>query len=455
MVKGYRTTIHRASTWLLAFVVLALTLPAYGLPTYEQANPPEFDVDVVSARDDGSPARTRVDVYTRVAYSRLQFINTPNGFTAEYEVTAAFYEADERGRRQNLAQSKVWDATVRTATYAATRSAELHDRAMQSVTLRPGRYLLEMQIADAQSARTFTRTIPVVVRDLSRPVALGDLILIEDYDAERNAITPLVSNRLGTSQPRLKLFYELYTERPTRVLVTREIVRTTQGSLAPSMRSIFGLGRQDGIDEVVYTDAEARQVRGGRTQAVTELPLGDLKAGDYVVRIRVENEAGRVLDEAERLVALEWSGLADHIKDLDRAIAQLQPIAKSRELAEIKSGATQADRFERFLAFWEKRDPTPGTERNELMEEYYYRVDYANQKYGNLGEGWQTDQGQVMIIHGEPDAVERHPYTFGDSKAYEVWYYYRKGRRYIFIDRTGLGDFELKVPIWDESTRIR
>lgn len=452
MVNGHRTNVKGIAAWMLA---LALVM-AWTWPASAQSGAPEFDVDVVSARDEADASQTRVDIYTRLSYGRLQFINTPNGFTAKYEVTAAFYEVDDEGRRQNLVLSKVWDATARTSAFATTRSPDVYDRAMQSVLLRPGRYLLEMQIVDGETERTFVRDLPVFVRDLTQPVALGDLILIEGFDAERNAITPLITNRVSTSQPRLKVFYELYTERAARVLVTREIVRADKGGrLTPSMRSIFGLGRDEGIEEVVYTDAEARPIRAGRTQAVTEIPLTELKSGDYVVRIRVENEAGRVIDQAERLVTLEWSGLAEHLKDLDQAIAQLQPIAKSKELAQIKNGATQTERFARFLAFWEKRDPTPGTERNELMEEYYYRIDYANQKYGNLDQGWKTDQGQVLIVHGEPDAVERHPYTFGDSKAYEVWYYYRIGRRYIFIDRTGLGDFELKVPIWDESTRIR
>ncbi|MFW5973347.1 MAG: GWxTD domain-containing protein, partial [Bacteroidota bacterium] len=59
----------------------------------------------------------------------------------------------------------------------------------------------------------------------------------------------------------------------------------------------------------------------------------------------------------------------------------------------------------------------------------------------------------ATVLFGEPDLVER-PDGQG-SRPYEIWYYYRIGRRLVFIDRKGGGDYELMVPIWDERTRIR
>ncbi|MDZ7822184.1 MAG: GWxTD domain-containing protein [Candidatus Marinimicrobia bacterium] len=58
-----------------------------------------------------------------------------------------------------------------------------------------------------------------------------------------------------------------------------------------------------------------------------------------------------------------------------------------------------------FTETWENLDPTPGTERNELMNEYYYRVQTANQRFSGQREGWRSDRGMIYIIYGEPDAV--------------------------------------------------
>ena len=59
-------------------------------------------------------------------------------------------------------------------------------------------------------------------------------------------------------------------------------------------------------------------------------------------------------------------------------------------------------------------------------------------------EGWQTDRGRVYLLYAEPDEVERFP-NQGDSKPYEIWQYNQieSGVIFVFIDRTGLGDYTL------------
>ena len=88
------------------------------------------------------------------------------------------------------------------------------------------------------------------------------------------------------------------------------------------------------------------------------------------------------------------------------------------------------------------------------MEEYYYRIEYANRVFGNIVPGWKTDRGHVLMEFGYPDLIDRQTYSFG-AEPWEVWYYYRIARQYIFVDKTGFGDYELMVPIWYERTRIR
>src|SRR5690606_31039977 len=130
----------------------------------------------------------------------------------------------------------------------------------------------------------------------------------------------------------------------------------------------------------------------------------------------------------------------DQVSDLESAIAQLRYIAKDGELRAIRNAPTPQEQVRLFREFWDKRDPTPGTRRNERMEEYYYRVAYANRNYGRFStdNGWNTDRGEVYIRFGEPDFVENHPFNYG-TKPYQIWYYNRLGRRFIFVDETGFG----------------
>ena len=65
------------------------------------------------------------------------------------------------------------------------------------------------------------------------------------------------------------------------------------------------------------------------------------------------------------------------------------------------------DKENYFYNLWKAMDPTPKTEFNELMDEYYRRVSYANENFEGWKEGWETDRGMIYILFGPPDQVER------------------------------------------------
>lgn len=452
MVRHDNRHVVNLTTGLLLLFSVAILVPFDA----DAQTRPDLEVDAVAAKSGTDNGKTRLDVYTRIPYSALRFLTTNDGFRARYGVTIEVHELEDEDDAGNLVQTRIWEQSVTASDYAQTQTDQLFDRTIQSLEVEPGQYLIEFQVEDDASNRVFAKELAVNVRNLNKPVAISDLILIDAFDAEANSITPTVSNRVGSEQPNFKLFYEIYSSESRDVRVTREIVRVRKSSGPPSVKSLLGLGDDDELAnaELSYQETTPRNVRKGRNQYVIEIPLSDFRVGEYVARILVEDSEGRLLDRAEKPLTLQWTGLADHVRDLEDAIAQLSYIAKKKDVQYIKEGRTDQERLNRFREFWSRRDPTPGTERNERMEEYYYRIAYANRQYGNFGEGWRTDRGQVMVLFGEPDHVERHPFNF-DVKPYEVWYYYQIGRRFIFIDETGVGDYELMVPYWDERTRIR
>lgn len=57
--------------------------------------------------------------------------------------------------------------------------------------------------------------------------------------------------------------------------------------------------------------------------------------------------------------------------------------------------------------FWARRDPTPGTARNEFREMHERRLSEANQQFSaNAVPGCLTDRGHVYILYGPPDRIE-------------------------------------------------
>ena len=431
--------IRRLYIAVTAIVMFGLSMPGYG------QDAPEFNIDVVSLKSDRASVESRLDLYTRIPYAQLRFLNTSEGFTASYQVSADIIELDSQGKRANHVQSPIWDRTVRVTNYADTQAGEQYDFTTQSLTLPPGRYLIEIQIEDKSSSESYVNEISVEVKDFSKAVAVSDVLILEDFDKNTNTIYPNVAPQVGSDIGPLQLFYELYGTPGTEVSVTRDIVL------------LSGSEEDEGVvanASIVYSDSETRTLTSARNQHIVNLPTPELQVGNYAVVVKAEAADGNILDISQKRFSVKWNGLLAHINDLDEAIQQMAYIAKKRDINHILEPPRESERLGRFKEYWEKRDPTPGTQRNERMEEYYYRVAFANQKYSSLTDGWKTDRGQVVVLFGEPDVIEKHPYNFS-VKPYEVWYYYTIGRRFIFVDNSGLGDYRLLRPVWDETTWLR
>ncbi len=122
---------------------------------------------------------------------------------------------------------------------------------------------------------------------------------------------------------------------------------------------------------------------------------------------------------------------------------------------------TDKDAQERFVReFWRRRDPTPGTNRNEWYEEHTRRLAEADAKFSSGKRGRFTDRGRVYITWGPPDFVETNPnggrgFALGALSTApelptEAWTYEhlagvqgRSGRvQVLFVDRGG-GDYRL------------
>ena len=118
------------------------------------------------------------------------------------------------------------------------------------------------------------------------------------------------------------------------------------------------------------------------------------------------------------------------------------------------------DERESFIEqFWRRRDPDPSTAANELREEHFRRIAYANENFKSGVAGWLTDRGRIYIMHGPPTSKKTHqgghyrrePWEGGGFTAafpFEVWRYdYLEGIgseiEIEFVDPTMTGEFRL------------
>jgi GWxTD domain-containing protein len=97
--------------------------------------------------------------------------------------------------------------------------------------------------------------------------------------------------------------------------------------------------------------------------------------------------------------------------------------------------------------FWAKRDPTPGTPRNEAEEEFNARIAFVNKKFSEGGAtpvpGWRTDRGRIYLKYGPPDVTLKRR-GVGRQLPFELWgYTHAEHRKYCFVDLTRFGNYSL------------
>jgi GWxTD domain-containing protein len=135
-----------------------------------------------------------------------------------------------------------------------------------------------------------------------------------------------------------------------------------------------------------------------------------------------------------------WIGKPVSLKDPEEAIKYLKIIESEAKVSKLLSGSD----YEKSLnSYWKPLDPSPNTNYNELMNEFYQRVDYANREYkfidGNGGA--YSDRGKTYIKYGTPNKIERN--ASNDDKVIETWFYNNPKRTFVFVDNEGTGKYLL------------
>jgi GWxTD domain-containing protein len=106
--------------------------------------------------------------------------------------------------------------------------------------------------------------------------------------------------------------------------------------------------------------------------------------------------------------------------------------------------------------FYKASDPMPITPENEALDEYFKRLQAANQRFKESGEpGWLTDRGEVFVTLGEPDDVFDFSSDVSRSGVRGIRWIYNGLRLTLFFqDQTGFGRFRMTPTSRAEYQRV-
>jgi GWxTD domain-containing protein len=375
----------------------------------------------------------RLRVSANIPYNTMVFLKKNDLYEASYELYLKLIDEDGE-----LLESTVMKDRVVVGSYEETKAPNNVSKVAKSFVMEPGDYVVEAMLVIRNTQIRIPRMVEVNVPNfllsgvgISVPrlfvVAREDPPLhppLRDYRSlENGGMEESEQNSLVEFDKQLVMGFEIYTKSPGDS-ISCEI-----------LYEVMDLQKR----QVLYGKETVRITGSGDPFAVS-FEVDEWEPGAYTFNVKAVIDDPLREAASSRGFTIEFNR-AMLGKYFSRTLEVLSLIATNEELSDLRNAAYD-DRPRAWVEFWKKRDPTPGTDVNEALEEHLRRVRYVNAEFGSVDPGWKTDRGRVYIQYGQPDQVDTatDPYMQGE---YLIWRYYENNLVFVFYDRFGLGDYRL------------
>ncbi len=377
----------------------------------------KFDIQVVPSAVSSNDS-IRIITLLEIPYSSLQFIKDTSGFKAEYEATIVIQ--DENHYQYDRV---IWQESITVANYIETIAIKNYVSHGKEIVVPLTDLNIVAEITDLETHNNGIRTIPFSLDfDSTTPFLLDPVILTGK------------PGDWGFGPNLFPLFNSSYSALPESLFVF------ITGYIKPEaydLRFSLEYGDQEVWDSNLHLENDKTWF--SKTVYIPSDSITGIR-----MQLNTEIQQSGSSDKKAIDVKLKHQGVSRFVTDIDVALDQMRYILNNDEKQQLKR-TNSREKENLFYHFWRDRDPTPATIFNELMEEYYRRVNFSNEHFSTLQPGWRTDMGMIYIYMGPPDDVER--LTMPNSRnSYEIWYYHRINERFTFIDPNGFGDYRLNEP---------
>lgn len=373
----------------------------------------------VAPRASFEKGKIQINTHVLIPSYALQFIKEKGGFESNFEARISLL--DQNGHQienKNISQTLTADDYLETINKSNWYFIE-HD-----FLVKPGKYTIVSEVMDID-----TRNRGVKERKIDLSKYNGNFLLFPPQVMTQyqgtwqggNKMMPSYRNEITIQQS----FVPIYISGNvlSKNFTLRVLLKSMDGITISALDSTF----------INSSEFFTKQL---------ELPINDIKG----LRVKLVIDLIQEEQSAQEIVELKIKrpGISSSIRDVEEAMDQMRYILTNEERTNLAK-AKKKEKEQLFYSFWKERDPTPETSTNELMDQYYTRVRYANEHFTSFTPGWRTDMGMIYILFAAPDDIER---IFMDSNrnAHQTWHYYRINRSFTFYDENGFGDYRLTTP---------
>lgn len=422
-----------------------------------------------------------------LSYDLLQFKKSESGYSSQILISLDVFKTTEeeakkidelekkeleqaerdrkRGRRPNLnvlreqqlakleelipVNTLVYRDTLFVDTYEATTSRAKQFTGNFLLDLEPGtyRYRIELRQNDDPTAQQSSfRTLRI--RDAKTATSSFSL-LVGEYNSDDHVF---VSNNLDGKIPFGKEFDLLLWLPDTLSVDDYQLNLVERGFEPVDSTKTKNLLISKRVTEALRKEPLilSRTVSSNNNQ--TEITLTPDGFQQYIIRINgidlpnsrfsVELSSDNDSDTKpiyKSMVSSYWADMPLALFNVELAIEMLRFIVPENTIKELNRGSNE-QKITAFERFWKEKDPTPETDFNELMTEYYRRIDFAFENYSSPSTpGFENDMGQYYIKLGPP--TEKKRTLLGNNQTMVQWFYPQI--ELVFQSTSGFGDYQL------------
>ena len=357
--------------------------------------------------------------FVKIPNYSLQFVKEGRSFIAEYDANISVVDEDD----VEVATGSFSDKIV-VKKFSETTSRVKSTILSSSFFVPLEDYLVSVNIKDIDTKLTSKKAKKVNLDDFSDTFQVYEPIFLKETDGEwgfSDNEFPIDANQIIIKENQLK-FYQYATISPGDYTM---VINVFSGK------------------KLQWTDTINSSSDNKVVSHLINLETKDINKVDLKIEVTV-NQGELSVSKSSKFKSRD-SFMFGGIGNIDLALSQMNYILTTEERKELKN-LKQSEKENFFKKSWARRDPKPETKINELMDEYYARVQFAEENFsrGSSG-GWRSDMGMIFILFGKPDDIQRYS-SMQSNYTYETWYYFSIGEEFAFVDDYGFGDYRLRRP---------
>jgi GWxTD domain-containing protein len=370
----------------------------------------------------GPADSTRAILGVGLSNSALRFVRVPEGgWRATYQVVAELDPKDgEKFERR-------WEKSVDIASFDESLLTGETVVFQADFPVAPGEYDLRLTVNDAHAEQLSRANAEIEVPRIGSPGA-GEPVLLWRLERIGDQVSYVVHPSHAFPTPPQRIEFMIAAEASSSPFVARaRLVDPRAEGEAQTIAS---------WSDTLEPAPDGGLVAYGSVENTAQF-------GEYRLDVDLVDPSGAAVFHTATPLSIAGSAawVADHWKD---ALSVIRYEATEGEIEILEDIDDPAQRIEAWACFWRMRDPVTTTVVNEGLQEYFGRIETANESWkSSLRPGYLSDRGRVYITLGPPNDIQSNPMPLGQH-AFEVWTFTRDRQfQLIFVDRIGFNNYQL------------